>query len=201
MLRPTREYKKSKPHRDARLFVIIAEGDREDQYFTYFNEINPRIRVAIVPRDGGKTAPKFFLERVDSFRKSGEWSADDKDELWFICDVDKWVRNQIDELFQICETEENWNLAISNPCFEVWLHHHSGGLPDNGESCGELKTLLPTKKAGQFNINAFCLLIEEAFENARNADKHPNHYFPERMQTKVYKLANNMLALLGENWK
>lgn len=28
-----RNYKKGAPHRDSRLFIIIAEGEREDAYF------------------------------------------------------------------------------------------------------------------------------------------------------------------------
>jgi hypothetical protein len=44
-------------------------------------------------------------------------------------------------------------------------------------------------------------MIEQAFENAKDADKHPTHYFPERMETKLYRLAEGMLQRLGKNWK
>ncbi len=201
MLRQNRAYKKGAPHRDARLFVIVAEGDREDSYFTYFNEINSRILIKKVPRDGGKTSPKFFIDRVTDFTNSGEWSPAEKDELWFICDVDKWEREHIDEVFKACENKSTWNLAISNPCFEVWLHYHSGVIKDDGRSCGELKTSLPATKLGQFEIEKYCLLIELAFENAKKGDNHSTHYFPERMETKLYLLAESMIPLLGKNWK
>jgi hypothetical protein len=201
MLRPNRAYKKGAPHRDARLFVIVAEGDREDAYFNFYNEINSRIRIKKVPRDGGKSSPKFFLDRVHKIIESGGWSPQEKDELWFICDVDKWERKDIDELFQICDNEANWNLAISNPCFEVWLHLHSGPLEDNGETAQMLKADLPKTKVGQFEAAVYCKLIEEAYQNAKQADEHPDHYFPDRMQTKLYLLAQNMIPLLGKNWK
>ncbi len=197
----SRAYKKGKPSRDARLFIIVAEGEREDEYFTYFNEINSRIRISIVPREAGKSAPNFFLERVDNFKKSGELSIEDRDQLWFICDVDKWVRAQIEELHQHCQSEENWYLAISNPCFEVWLHYHSDDMIQSGQSCSDLKRTLPTKKAGQFNVTNYCTLLEEAIRNAEQADKNSRHHFPDEMETKVYKLGKNMLELLGNNWK
>lgn len=201
MLRPTRAYRKGAPHRDARLFVIVAEGDREDAYFNFFNEVNSRIRIKQVPREEGKSSPKFFLERVNEVIKSGGWSPEDKDELWFICDVDKWERNHIDELSKVCEQEENWNLAISNPCFEVWLHFHSGDINDKGETCKQLKASLPNSKVGQFEAKVYCRQIEHAFENAKKADKHPKHHFPEPLETKLYLLAANMIPLLGKNWK
>ncbi len=39
MRRKNRSYKKGGRHRDARLFVIVAEGEREDAYFRYFKKI------------------------------------------------------------------------------------------------------------------------------------------------------------------
>jgi len=38
MRRKNRSYKKGGRHRDARLFVIVAEGERKDAYFRYFFE-------------------------------------------------------------------------------------------------------------------------------------------------------------------
>ena len=37
MPKKNRSYKKGLPHRDARLFVIVAEGEREDAYFRWFH--------------------------------------------------------------------------------------------------------------------------------------------------------------------
>lgn len=200
MLKKSRVYKKEKPFRDARLFFIIAEGDREDKYFHFFNEINPRIKVQIVPREGGKSAPKFFLERVNKIKDAGDWSESENDELWFICDVDRWERSQIDELNAICQDVQQWNLAISNPCFEVWLHLHAGDMEDKGEACSDLKKSLQDKHLGHFNTHKYCAHIAIAAENARKADKDQNHYFPKRMTTKLYNLASNMLNVLGKNW-
>ncbi|SHN36604.1 hypothetical protein SAMN05216311_110120 [Chitinophaga sp. CF418] len=59
MPRKNREYKKGAPHRDYRKFIIVAEGMREDDYFSYFNQLTPRVEVKIVAREGGKS-PRFI---------------------------------------------------------------------------------------------------------------------------------------------
>lgn len=115
MGRTNRSYKKGAPHRDARLFVIVAEGEREDAYFSWFNEKNQRIKVSIIPREQDKSAPNFFLQRVEKFIEDGGWSPTENDMLWCVLDVDRWSREEIEGLRTICEQHENWNLAISNP--------------------------------------------------------------------------------------
>lgn len=62
-----RAYKRGEPHRDMRLFVIVAEGEREDEYFSWFDQRNSRIRVQIVPREGHASAPNHFIKRLETF--------------------------------------------------------------------------------------------------------------------------------------
>lgn len=71
MPKKNRAYKKGAPHRDAHLFVIVAEGEREDGYFGWFHERNQRIRVRIVPREPGHSAPAHCLDRVNQFIEEG----------------------------------------------------------------------------------------------------------------------------------
>lgn len=87
--RLNRAYKKGEAHRDARLFVIVAEGEREDAYFKCFNARNQRVFIKIVPREQNRSAPKFFLERVEKTIVSGGWTPKEDDLLWFVLDVDR----------------------------------------------------------------------------------------------------------------
>jgi len=200
MPRKNRNYKKGGRHRDARLFVIVAEGKREDAYFRYFNELNQRILVQIVPRVENKSAPKLFLERIEKFIQEDGWTPKEKDVLWFVLDIDRWKRESIEDLRIVCQQEPNWYLAISNPCFEVWLLYHLVEiLTDNDESCGDLKTLLHEKSKGGFEINRFAALITKAANNAEATDTSPNQQYPDRMQTKLYRLANQMIQLIGKD--
>lgn len=196
-----RAYKKGEPHKDARLFIIVAEGDREDAYFKFFNAQNQRIRIQIIPREEGRSAPNFFLERIQNHADSGGWSPKDNDSIWFVLDVDRWSREVIETLRIQCEQNNNWYIGISNPCFEVWLlFHFLNSLPDNGESCSDLKQQLDSVSRGGFEINRLARLIRVASENASISDNNDNFY-PDRMQTKLYLLAQQMLELLGNNWE
>lgn len=196
-----RSYKRGESHRDARLFVIVTEGEREDKYFGWFDKKNQRIRVQMVSRDRQASAPKHFLERLNKYLDNVDTQLQSGDSIWFVLDVDTWTRASIDELIVLCEQTDNWHIAISNPCFEVWLNLHTGPLPNNGEGCNELKTLLNSRIKGGFHPNTICPLIDQAIGHARTSDSHPAQNFPDRMQTKVYRLAEAMLVVLGQQWR
>lgn len=201
MPKPNRSYKKGAPHRDARLFVIVAEGEREDGYFSWFNERNQRIRVSVIPREQDKSAPNHFLQRIEKFIEDGGWSPADNDVLWCVLDVDRWSREEIENLRTACEAHPNWNIAISNPCFEIWLLYHIlPTISDNGENCSALKQQLHQQLRGGYNLRTIAPLIQTAADNARSADSNSTGTFPDRMKTKLYLLADQMLAMLGANW-
>ena len=201
MPRKNRAYKKGAPHRDARLFVIVAEGEREDAYFSWFHRKNPRVKIQIVPREENRSAPNHFLTRVEKFLADEKWRPQDQDQLWFVLDVDRWSRKVIEELRTHCEIEPNWHLAISNPCFEVWiLFHILEALPYSVEKCNALKKEVHRKFPNGFHPDDVCPLIGQASFSARNADNNPAGFFPGAMKTKVYLLAEELLALMGENW-
>jgi hypothetical protein len=198
----SRNYKKGVPHRDrdSRLFVIVAEGEREDEYFSYFHEQNRRITIKIVPRDEQISAPKYFLNRLAKFQETEEWNPKDNDALWFVLDVDKWKREHIQELIEACETDKTWHIAISNPCFEVWLLYH---LEDNLATIGDnLKheLHLRTVGVGRGIPSNFCPKIVIATENAKKNDPSPSQIFPNEKQTKFYLLAEQLIEKLGKNW-
>lgn len=196
MPRFNRAYKKGEPHRDSRLFVVVAEGEREDAYFRYFNRINSRIQVLLIPRKPGESSPKHFTDRILTAEDSGQYSPKDNDSVWFVCDVDRW-QSQLHDLKIRCEATENWNLVISNPCFEVWLHYHSGPIVTGELNCQRLKEQLPTTQLGHFNVKTYCDRIWEASHHSEQADISPDNDFPELMQTKVYRLAKEIHKLLG----
>lgn len=197
MPRLNREYKKGKPHRDSRLFVIVAEGEREDKYFAHFNLSNSRIRVLTIQREQNASAPKHFAGRLKKAEETGEYAPEEIDAIWFVCDTDRWG-SQLNELNTDCDQHINWNLAISNPCFEVWLHCHSGPISTDKAGCGALKALLPQTRLGSFDAKTYCRHIETAIDQATQADTQPDSAFPEPMQTNVYR--RKMVQVLGNNW-
>ena len=191
-----RAYKKGRYHRDHRKFIIVAEGEREDGYFSYFNEINARIVISLAKRDGGKSACKHFLERV--YKYDDVYGIEPEDSLWFVLDVDNWKRSDIDQIAEWCKDTSNWNIAISNPCFEVWLIFHFGD-PSKlaAQTAQTLKNKLNTLIPGGYRRETFAKQIKTATTNARTADKNPSHYYPDVLTSKVYNLSTEMLKFIG----
>jgi hypothetical protein len=200
MPRKNRSYKKGGAHRDCRKFIIVAEGVREDEYFSYFNRLTPRVEIKIVAREGGKSAAKFLMDRVRSY--DAKFGIEPEDFVWFVLDVDKWPREEIENVFQNCTTDPNWNISISNPCFETWLHYHLlKEIPAEITTAAKLKNNLNKLLPGGYNKIYFAQLIKDAIANARDFDRHKDHYFPAANVTKVYILADQLLEFLGNNWQ
>ncbi len=62
----------------------------------------------------------------------------EEDTLWSVFDVDRWpVKN----LSLVCHQarQKKYSLAISNPCFEVWLCLHLGDLNPNDRTCKDFE--------------------------------------------------------------
>jgi hypothetical protein len=194
-----REYKKGKPYKDFRKFIIVAEGEREDDYFRYFKQLSLRVDVTIVDREGGKSAAKHLWDRLNQY--DYKYGIEKEDIIWFVLDVDRWAKKDLQDLYDNCK-ELNHNIAISNPSFEVWLHYHIIKLiPKELNTAKSLKANLPKIVKGGYNRDNFANLIEIATENSAKVDENKNHYFPTPLTTKVYELASTLLSFLGKNWK
>ncbi|NLR78013.1 RloB domain-containing protein [Chitinophaga eiseniae] len=115
-------------------------------------------------------------------------------------DVDKWPKKDIYSLIQSCADAANWNTAISNPCFEVWLHYHfCKEISEDLNTPAKLKKNLHTAVKGGYNRDAFCKMMVTAIKYATHADSDKGHSYPQIRITKVYQLANQLLTFLGKS--
>jgi hypothetical protein len=175
--------------RDARLFVIATEGKKtEKQYFAMFN--SSRIKVEILATDDdGKSAPQYVLERLNGFRE--QYSLDEDDLLWFVADVDRWP---IDNLSAVCREakQKKYGLAISNPCFEVWLCLHLMDLSPDDHTCKDfekrLKTILGKYNKSRLDVSVYQEKIGEAIDRAKNLHPDQQEYWPTTIGSHVYRL-------------
>ena len=190
-----RLYQKRDPFRSASLFVIVCEGEkRERQYFEYFDGLSSRIRIKVVPSSDGKSSPKHLLD--NAYAELERIQFVDDDELWFVLDIDKWA-TQIHSLHIVCKEKANWDIAISDPCFEVWLYYH---FNDNTPSmqlsgCGDWKQLLHSIHPGGFDSKRHPSLISDAISRAKKKYSE-NGYLPDAGSTQVFRLAEKMLPLV-----
>jgi len=212
MMHKKRGYKRDTPIelvRDYKLFAIACEGSkREPCYFNLFQYISCKIKVDVIEDKVSNiemqriydtnSAPKWVLDRaVRYIEKEGLL---DEDELWFVMDVDRWTENQLREIAHYCEQKTNWNIVLSNPCFEVWLYFHKKANIRNSKSsdCSQFKFEISKFEKGGYHPYKFIYYLKDAISNSKAADSHPEHFMPSFKETKVYQLAEALITTIGQ---
>lgn len=202
--------------RDARLIVIASEGkDTERIYFTALAKeyTNPRVHVHILERsenEQNNSSPEHVLKQLNDYKSQYELEADD--ELWLVVDRDQWEDKMLSRVATECALEVSMHMALSNPCFELWLLLH---LEDAASLTPEehilwmenrrksknadpyLKVRL-RQKMGTYHESSYDALtliahIEDAIERARALDKTPTDRWPQTLGTRVYLLAESVM--------
>lgn len=188
--------------RDYSLFVIATEGTKtEPSYFAPFDEID-RIKVRLLKHNATASAPSHILERAKRYITEEGLDAKYGDSLWCVTDVDKWPIEMIKELGCFCLNTPNCHIAVSNPCFEIWLLYHK--MSDLTEiDCSKshnVKVALSQLTPGGFFSLDYIKLMETAIVNAKAQDSNPGeqHYLPELRETKVYTLGEALMQRIGK---
>ena len=188
-----RSYKKGEPFRDASFIIIACEGaKREKVYFETLAKGNQRIKIKVLsPKEDnvGHSAPHWILERAISYTE--EIGANKYDTLWFVLDIDKWKRKILETINSECKP--NWFLALSNPCFEVWLiMHYLDPSEIDSISCKQLKAELNTKTNGGYKVEIALKAVNHAITRAKSVDQS-DHYLPLLKTTKIYLLVDQII--------
>ena len=206
MILTNRLFERSEPTRDAKSVYIFSEGaKREVQYFLYFRGIDSRINIEIYPLDPQENNSPVGLYNIacECIVKTHE-NPNPKyefingiDEVWFVIDIDRWGE-QIGELQKECNRHNDWNVAQSNPCFEVWLYFHlySDKAQFEGiERCTNWKVFLNQQVRGGFDSRRHPIFIKEAIENAKSNFKNSNNA-PSVGCSDVFKLGQTIYPLI-----
>ena len=202
--------------RDARLIVIASEGKATERI--YFKALakeytNPRVHVHILERsvdEQNNSSPEHVLKQLNDYKSQYELEADD--ELWLVVDKDRWTEVMLSRVAKECSQEVAMHMALSNPCFELWLllHIEDSALltPEEQKQWIEnrrkskngdpyLKVRL-RQKMGSYHESSYDALaliahVEDAIERARALDKNPNDRWPQTLGTRVYLLAESVM--------
>lgn len=190
--------------RDDRLFYVATDDKyAPDQYFKFFQI--PRIKIDVIPTTDGTSHVKHVLTHLLE-RKKNE-ALDDGDELWMLLDTDHCITGSHLESFQSPLNQsklENIQIAISRPCFELWLLLH---VSDQLDEITELKNAAETEiklknVLGRYNKTKLkkedypLSSVRLACERARKLDTSPDSDIPPNNASRVYKLWD---AILGKS--
>jgi hypothetical protein len=185
--------------RDTRLIIIAAEGEKtETQYFSMFR--NLRVQVKVLHTEGGHSSPKHVFERLAEYKKTYDVKGDD--ELWLVIDVDRWTQKMLSDIAAGC-LQKGFGLAVSNPCFEIWLYLHCGDIATGSTLTTQQLEQMLKDTLGSFNkvnldLDQYRDHVQEAVDRAVALDTTPDERWPSTAGTHVYKVTKAILDLLGE---
>lgn len=206
MILTHRSFNRPEPSKEAKSLYIFCEGvKREYQYFKQFKGLDSRINIEVYELDRTEdNSPKGLFEIAKScFAIECEGKAKfellEGDEVWLVFDTDPDKHEsrirQVTDIKPDCE-RLSWNLAISNPCFEVWLYFHFKEDHQNDKpKCSDWKPFM--NDIGGFDSRHHFVLIGRAVEQSRGVYKEDEDEMPVSGCTNVHALADIILAFAG----
>ncbi len=143
-----------------------------------------------------------------------EYDKKEGDEIWLVLDTDFEIENpnlQVIEnkkeillsIRQKCK-EQCWNVAQSNPCFEVWLYYHQesdipvfpAGDYENIETAKNWKKHVSKIITGGFNSKKHFIFIEKAIKNPKAVFESYENGMPKPATTEVFLLAEKIYPFI-----
>jgi hypothetical protein len=184
--------------RDANMIVIASEDKYAvRQYFDFFQ--STKIQFRVLETDDGKSAPQHVMARLDAFMKEYEFG--NGDEFWVVCDCDHWIESghihNLTAVVQQCR-QKGIMVALSNPCFELWLLLHFAEFPqDDQVTCSEIAMRIRNAVGAYDKNKVYALPINNknvhlAVQRSRN--QPAGNVIPVRPHTAVHQIIQGLLA-------
>ena len=124
----------SQDTKEVYLVSIASEGKTEEQYFDGIHDLDSSeiIKVERLEKEDDtdtKSHPNHVIELLDERKEYWQEHGIEANELWMVVDRDKQnvSEEQLNAIIDKCE-KEGYNLALSNPTFELWLLMHKSDL-------------------------------------------------------------------------
>jgi len=181
-----------------RFIVIAMEGaETEPRYFKEFRAPREgKIQIKLVSNPNHKSRPAEVLERLEHyFRRNGISG----DEGWIVIDRDAWPEEELNDVHHRAR-KANFSVALSNPCFELWLYFHLRDpcpFNDRHHCQRQLADILedyrPDSK-GSYDVSQLLVGLDRAIERGRNVDSESQDTWPRRQATRVYRLVERLLG-------
>ena len=187
-----------KMHRDASLIIIACEGEKtEAEYLNFSCFQNSRVKLCIVPSKEGKSAPVYILENLEE--EAQKYDLKQGDQLWIVMDTDRWIfETQIKPLLNARIKKFPVQLAVSNPCFELFLYLHFSSMPESPVKDSKTMEKMLRSRLGQYskaNLSEepYAPNIQVAIQEAEKTEYGTNT-LPQNPGTDVGKLIKIILS-------
>ncbi|RMG65360.1 MAG: RloB domain-containing protein [Bacteroidetes bacterium] len=212
-MRERRSFTRPSGKRDARLVVIATEGAVTEK--AYFEGLvsadgypNAKVHVEILATQTGDSAPKAVMRRLNGFKRAYRLEKDDQ--LWLVIDKDRWPDAQLAEVAQQ-SLQKGYRLALSNPCFELWLWLHwedpHQALTETLRACwqnekvtatrryleSELSRLAQGYQKNRPDFRAYYPRVPQAMAGAVWLDGERAGRWPDYLATRVYLLVQEIV--------
>lgn len=201
-----------------KMFILSYEGKvSEKKYFEDFRNSelfndNGLIEIISLKRPSNRGSDPINVKKLLQEAKK-EYRFKATDEFWLIIDRDDWEEihnHNFDKLVDNCKKENNFFLAMSNPCFEIWLILHLKDINEYDES--EKQKIIANDKISNAknhidivlgeiqgrgynkrpNPRIFLPLTNIAIERAKELNKE-NEDYPTLLGSHVYKLIEKLI--------
>lgn len=168
---------------DAEKMVLSYEGkESEKKYFEDFRKSelfnnNGLIETISLKRPVGRGSDPISVKKLLQEAKK-EYRFKDTDEFWLIIDRDNWENihnHNFNRLVIDCKREKNFFMAMSNPCFEIWLLLHLKDMNEfNNE---EIMKIIANEKISN-SKNYIDLVLSEILGRGYNKRPNPQLFLP-----------------------
>jgi hypothetical protein len=163
-------------------------GCSQKSYFDIFHD--SRIKIEILPTgEDNKSAPEYVMDRLNEF--SLKYQLEDEDTLWLLFDVERWPTKTLSSVCRQAK-QKKYRLAISNPCFEVWLCLHLAELDPNDTTCKDFENrlclILGKYNKSHLDATPFETQIFEAIEMAKVLHPKPQQNWSPTIGSHVYRI-------------
>ena len=195
---PQRYQRKHNIREPKKKYIIATEGEKTEKiYFEKFREQNFRKNIFIQileTKKDGDSSPRKVLERLNKFAREKVFD-ENRDECWIVIDYDFWSDKKLNEIYGECK-ERNYKLAVSNPCFELWLNFHQDN-PKTPNTCAEcqkeVKKLLGNYNKSNYDVDKLLEKLEKAIGKSSQLHKNKNESYPKETGTHVYLLVEKLI--------
>ena len=185
-MRQRKNFTRREGDKSARLVVIAAEGRETENIYFEAMKVSlcaSKVHVEVLHRDSDQSSPEHVFDQIHQFMS--EYNIEEDDQLWVVVDKDRWKVKMLAEIASYYAQNKNLACCVSNPCMEktngkTWLKQR-------------MKDLTEHYQESSYDAMALLQHVQSAIERAERLDVKPNDRWPQKVGTRVYRLAKSII--------